>query len=104
MTNKEYITNVLAKFNVSSTDVDIVLLDNGIGSDDDADLVVCKTAIHKNLSTWLPVHSSLSEGGVSESWNYEAIKLYYSALCEELGLENFIENSQNSVRDKSNIW
>ena len=104
MTNREYIKAVLSKFNLSENEIEIIILDNKIGSDDDVDVLKCKEAIHKNLTTWLPIHSSISEGGVSESWNYDAVKMYYSALCKELGLENAIDDKMYSIRDKSNLW
>src|SRR3990172_8028754 len=104
MTYKEYIANVLTKFNVSETDVDVIILDNAIMSDDDVNIVEAKKAIHKSLTTWLPVYSNISEGGVSETWNIEAVKLYYSALCKELKLTNFIAESNNIIRDRSDIW
>lgn len=104
MTYKEYISTVLDKFNVSEKEIDIILLDNSLGADDDVDTGIAKTAIHKNLSSWLPIHNSISEGGVSESWSIEAIKLYYSALCNELNLSNVISESTSAIRDKSNIW
>lgn len=104
MTYKEYISAVLSKFNISESEVDVIILDNTIGSDDDVDIVVAKKAIHKNLTTWLPIQSSVSEGGVSLNWNIEAIKLYYSALCKELNLSNVIAESNNTISDKSNIW
>ena len=46
---------------------------------------------------------NVSEGGYSISWNMEAVKLYYAALCNELGKENVLV-ARPKVRNRSNIW
>ena len=104
MTNKQYITNVLMKFNLSETEIDLILIDNDLNENDQVDVIVAKTEIHKNLTTWLPVYSSIDEGNVSETWNHEAVLTYYSLLCKELGLDNLVSTNVSDVRDKSNLW
>ncbi len=107
MTNLEYITAKLSKFNLSEEDCTVILLENGINADDEVSVNEIKLAIYKSFSDWLPVYKSTTEGGVNETWNYEAIKLYYSLLCKELGKENILDklNAQSTeVRDRSNIW
>jgi hypothetical protein len=46
---------------------------------------------------------NVSEGGYSISWNMDAVKLFYAALCNELGVENVLVN-RPKVRDRSNFW
>lgn len=103
MTYKSYIEASLSKFNLSETEIELIMVENSIIPTEDVDVVIAKKAIHKSLSVWFPIRSNISEGGVSESWNLEAVKIYYGALCIDLGLENVI-NSQSSIRDKSHIW
>lgn len=104
MTYKNYIEATLAKFGVGETEVQLICIDNGIKENHDVDVAVAKKAIHKSLSIWLPVHTSISEGGVSESWNYDAVKIFYGTLCNELGLENAVESHSSTIKDRSNIW
>lgn len=104
MTYKTYIGASLSKFNLSETEIELIMVDNGINAEDEVDVNIAKKAIHKSLTVWLPTHSSVSEGGVSESWNFEAVKIFYDALCKELGLENVINSHQSTIRDKSNLW
>jgi hypothetical protein len=101
MTNSEYIRKSLSKFEVSSDDIDLILVENGLTGESTLDLKAAKSAICKSLGVWLPIFSSVSEGGVSKSWNFDALKLYYSSLCSELGVTNA---NVPSVRDRSNIW
>ena len=46
---------------------------------------------------------NVTEGGYSVSWNMDAVKLFYNALCNELGKENVLF-SRPKIRNKSNIW
>jgi hypothetical protein len=99
ITNRDYLTKTLAKFDVSSDDVDIILCDNPqlngsavVNSKD------CKLAIYKSLSTILPV-ASVSESDYSKTWNIEALKLWYKSLCSELGKANALKPA---IRDRSN--
>lgn len=104
MTYKAYITTALLKFNLSESEIDLIILDNGLTAESVVDPSIAKIAIHKSLTIWLPVNSSVSEGGVSIGWDQKAIEVYYAALCKELGLDNVISGSRNSIRDKSNLW
>lgn len=101
MTYTEYIAKSLSKFEVSSDEVDLIIVDNGLNANEQVDVIQAKNAICKSIGLWLPVKSSVSEGGVSTSWNLEAIKVYYSALCSELGVS---DNTAPKIVDRSNIW
>ena len=101
MTNREYITKALSKFDVSTDEIDLILIDNELNEEEAVNVLIAKQAICKSIGAWLPIHSSVSEGGVSLSWNFDAVKLYYSSLCQELGISDV---AVTSVRDRSNIW
>ena len=88
MTTREYITATTAKFNFSDTDL-AVLFENqkSLIPDPDAecDPIACKKAIVAEIANILPLYN-VSEGGYSISWNYEALKLWYTMACKELGI------------------
>jgi hypothetical protein len=54
------------------------------------------------MSEILPV-ANISEGGFSLSWNMDALKMWYNALCKELGKENIL-GGKPKVRNRSNSW
>ena len=101
MTTRDYIKKSLSKFDVSTDDVDIIIVDNGLVGESEVNVREAKTAMCKSIGTWLPVVSSVTEGGVSKSWNFDALKLYYSTLCEELGLKDI---TKPTIKDRSNRW
>lgn len=102
-TNKDYLIKSLAKFNVTEDDVDILLLDSpelgGYGQGA-VNVKACKLAIYKSMSSVLPI-ANVSESQFSVSWNYDALKLWYAALCKELGKPNLIKPA---IRNRSNFW
>lgn len=102
-TNREYLLKALAKFNVSEDDVDLILLESPeILPDATPDVTGCKLAIHKAMSVILPL-ANIGESGYSVSWNIEALKMWYTSLCAELGKENLI-SGRPKIRDRSNLW
>ena len=104
MTNKEYLTKSLAGLNITPDDIDIILLKGGIEADAVADVKSCDLAVYRRMSVLLKgVLQNVTEGGYSISWNVEAVKLFYSSLCNELGLDNVLV-SNPKVRNRSNIW
>ncbi len=104
MTNKEYLTKALNGLNVSEDDIDIILVKSGLVADDVADVRACDMAVYNRMSVVLKgMSQNISEGGYSISWNIEAVKMYYSALCNELGKENVLVASPK-VRNRSNFW
>ena len=46
---------------------------------------------------------NVSEGGYSVTWNMEAVKMWYNAMCDELGIENALERKPK-VKGRSDIW
>lgn len=104
MTNKEYLTLSLNGLNISDDDITLILLKSGIDADDSADIKACDTAVYKRMSFILKgTLQNVSEGGYSISWNMDAVKLFYSALCNELGVENVLV-SRPKIRNRSNFW
>lgn len=102
-TNKEYLTKSLARFNVTEDDVDLILVDSGLDGEADLDVRAAKLAIYKSMSSILPT-ANISEGGYSISWNMDALKMWYSALCKELGKEDVLAAKKRKVRNRSNCW
>jgi hypothetical protein len=101
MTTRQYIKAVLSKFEVGDTLIDLIVVENSLDPGSEVCVDESKRAICRSLGAWLPVHSSVSEGGVSMSWNLDAIKLYYSTLCKELGMDDL---TKPTIRDMSTIW
>jgi hypothetical protein len=99
-TNNEYFLAALSRFNVSQTDIDVMLLEAGLDGSASVDVTACKNAIYRGFSMMLPL-SNVSEGGYSVSWNMEAVKMYYNQLCKELGESNVL---QSEIRNKTNLW
>lgn len=104
MTNKEYLTKSLDGLNISENDIDIILVKAGIDADADVDVASCDVAVYNRFSVVLKsATQNVSEGGYSLSWNIEAIKLFYNALCRELGKENVL-SERPKIRNRSNFW
>lgn len=101
MTNHQYIAKSLSRLDITSDEVDLIIVENQLDAASEVNVRECKQAICKSFGVWIPLYSSMSEGGVSKSWNLEAVKLYYSGICKELGK---IDISQPTVRDRSNVW
>lgn len=104
MTNKQYLTKALSGLNVSEDDIDIILLKGSLEGDTVADVRACDVAIYDRLSVVLKgTMQNVSEGGYSISWNIDAVKLFYNALCRELGLENVLF-ARAKIRNRCNLW
>lgn len=103
-TNKEYLSKSLGGLDVSDDDIEVILLKAGIDPGASADFAACDLAVYNRFSVVLgAMTQNVSEGGYSISWNIEAVKLWYSALCRELGKENVLE-SKPKIRNRSNFW
>lgn len=104
MTNKEYITKSLNGLNISDDDIDIIILKGSVDADAPADTNACDMAVYRRMSAVIKgMTQNVSEGGYSISWNMDAVKLFYAALCNELGVENVLVN-RPKIRDHSNCW
>lgn len=104
MTNKQYLSKSLKGLNVSEDDIDIILVKSHMSGDSELDVAACDKAVHARFSVVLKgMTQNVSEGGYSISWNMDAVKMYYNALCNEYGLENVL-NARPVIRDRSNMW
>lgn len=65
------------------------------------DVTTARTALCNELAFLLPLHSSISEGGMNLSFNYEAAKRYYEQLCILL---KRTPTTKAQIRNRSNIW
>lgn len=100
MNNKEYISATLSRFNIGDTEIDLILLNQGIDAQENVNIGLAKMAMFKEMSLLIPI-ADLKEGGFSITWNIEAIKLWYSLLAKELGREDILNQSNDSVADFS---
>lgn len=104
MTNREYLSKSLKGLNISEDDIDLILLKSGLNADDEDGTTACDKAVYSRMTVLLKAMlQNVSEGGYSLSWNMDAVKLYYSALCNELGFENVLV-ARPKVRNRSNFW
>lgn len=104
MTNKEYLTKALCGLNISEDDIDIILLKSSLNGLVEVDCKACDKAVYNQMSIVLKgAMLNVTEGGYSVSWNIDAVKLYYNALCVELGLKNVLF-ARPKVRNRSNRW
>ncbi len=104
MTNKEYLTKSLAGLDISDDDIDVILLKAGLSGTAATDANACDIAVYNRMSTVLKsMMRNVSEGGYSNSWNMEAVKLFYKSLCYELGKENVLLK-RPTLRNRSNYW
>ena len=103
MTYKEWISKTAAKFQLTAEDVELILCNQSVlipDPDASVDVRTAKKALCLEFATLIP-KANISEGGYSISWNWEAIKFWYSGTCAEVGLVPF---GRPKVRNKSNIW
>lgn len=89
MTNQEYLTTILGTFGVTEQQIVIILLENDIDPNGtvsgSADMKALKMGVYRQLPLMLAGMQDVSEGGYSIKWNLDGIKLWYSALANELG-------------------
>lgn len=99
-TNRAYLQATLNKFNLTDSDIDLIMVEHP-ELEEALNVKACKLAMYQSMSAILPT-CNVSEGGYSVSWNMDALKLWYSALCSELGMDTTI--GRPSVRNRSNSW
>ena len=104
MTNREYLTKSLNGLGLTADDIELILLKAELDGDAELDIKASDNAIYDRMSIVLKATTqNVTEGGYSISWNMEAVKLFYAALCSELGLENVLVG-RPKVRNRSNFW
>lgn len=104
MTNKQYLEDLLEGLGVTQGGMNIMLLKAGLNPSADADTGACDLAVYNRMSIVLKgAVKNIQEGGWSESWNMEAVKMFYRSLCVELGREDVL-SEKPKVYDRSNVW
>lgn len=92
MTNQEYLNAILGNFEVTDEQILIMLIEQDIDPNGPisgkADMEPLKKAMYYQLPLMLAGIQNVSEGGYSIKWNLDGIKMWYSALAKELGLED----------------
>lgn len=94
MTIKEYITDKFSSLGIQLSSADIFELCLWLDSSQEVttdNLPAAKLNICKFIPSLLARPTSISEGGMSMSWDKGAIKDYYTVLCAELGVRNKTE-------------
>lgn len=100
MTNKEYITATLSRFNVSESEIDLILVNQNMIADE-IDVDAARLAMFREIPLFMPL-ANVSEGEMSISWNLAAIKIWYSLLAQQLGEPDLLkEQTNDSVEDVS---
>ncbi len=92
-----------ARFQLSAEDVNLILTNRADLIPDktaEVDVTIAKTALCKEFASVIPL-ANITEGGYSISWNWEALKLWYSQTCAELGLQDV---TKPKIRNKSFVW
>ena len=102
MTNREYITSIVARFGLSESDVNLILFNHQLDEEETAVVDTIKKVLYDEFSSLIPL-ANVSEEGFSQSWNMQAVKLWYSLLAKDLGLPNILSDvdSDNEVNDCS---
>lgn len=103
MTYREWMTKTGARFQISADDIDLILTNQAEtipDADAQVDVKTAKTALCKEFASIIPL-ANISEGGYSITWNWDALKLWYSQTCAELGLDDV---TKPKIRNKSFVW
>lgn len=104
MTNKEYISAYLGKYGVTDDEVTLLLMEQGITPDAEADttnLSPLKVAMYNWLPGMIAGLQNITEGGYSITWNVDGLKTWISWLAGQLGLS---DPYAAKVRNRSNLW
>ena len=89
---------------MSADELSLYLQNAGLNANANADTEACDMVLYKEFSVILrSALMNVSEGGMSVSWNMEAVKAYYATLCDKTGQPNVLF-SRPVIRDRSNLW
>lgn len=101
MTYKEYLTKTLSRLYVSPDDIDILILNQGINPEEEADVYTAKMAVYNEMSSLLPL-ANMCEGGTSITWVNDNVLRWYSLLASELGMPDVLND--NTIKDFTSYW
>lgn len=105
MTYTEWLTKTGARVNMNADDVELILTNQAAlipNPNATVDVRTAKLALCNEFAAILPM-ANVSEGGYSITWNMDAVKIWYNAMCKELGIENVLERKPK-VKGHSDIW
>lgn len=105
MTYTEWLTKTGARVNMNADDVQLILTNQAElipNANATVDVRTAKLALCREFAAVLPM-CNVSEGGYSVTWNMEAVKMWYNAMCDELGIENALKRKPK-VKGRSDIW
>lgn len=103
MTYREWITATCSRLNISSSDIDLILTNQAELIPDETkkvDVKTAKLALCREFSSILPM-ANISEGGLSITWNMEAVKAWYNSMCRELGIASVFNPK---VKGRNDLW
>ncbi|WP_313374328.1 DUF6706 family protein [Chishuiella sp.] len=102
MTNKEYIQSILSRVGANETDTEILFAENpSLVPDTKLNLTDCQNALYDSFSSWIPMYSSLSEGDMSISWNWNSVKAIMSQISKKLNKDNPFDEIDNKPKAKA---
>lgn len=104
MTNLQYLKVNCGGLGVSDDELTLILTNAGMSASASADADACDLVLYNHFSIVLrQTLANISEGGMSVSWNMEAVKAYYKLLCDKTGQPDVLF-SRPTIRDRSNLW
>ena len=102
---REYIRKRFQSFGISVSEADLFDMSLSVGSLTDEITSENVDKLNKALVEFIPSlllrPVSISEGGMSVSYDLKALKEYYSLQCKKYGIENALSSS---ISDASNVW
>ena len=104
MSYKEWFERMCSRFGISAEDAEFFLASNPDMIPDpeaEADSKVAMRVLYDEFEMLMPLASSVSEGGYTVSWNWNAIKAWRTAVARKLGLN---DPSKPLVRNRSDLW
>lgn len=100
MTYRKWFEVECRKFDIDNEQIEQIMYNRGINPDDEAVPKVGKVALLSELQLLIPMEASVSEGGMSKSYNWDAIKAWISMVSAEVGTTN---HAQPKIRNRK-LW
>jgi len=107
MTIKDYITSKFQTFGINLSEADLADISMTVSLTDEFTQenknYVYLALVGSVIPQLLLRPKSISESGFSISYDNDALKNYYAWLCNELGIEDTL-NDISKISDASDIW
>ena len=107
MTNQEYLLKSLLGCGVPQETIDLMLLKENLPPQGEVSIGDCDLAMYKHFSLLLSASAhKVAQGDFSQSWNLDALKEFYTALCYELNKPNvlFPNPPKPTLHNRSYLW